>query len=92
MVDATVAIARAPQWLEDWGYTPPAETTVNAFVVMPSRIYATPANCTDKWKALYIMAMAPHTPRRLSCLWRGIAGMSVWWVWGATIRPRANGV
>ena len=63
VVDASGRDSRAPQWLEDWGYTPPAETTVNAFVGYTSRIYATPANYTNKWKALYIMAMAPHTPR-----------------------------
>jgi len=63
VVDASGRDSHAPQWLEEWGYTPPAETSVNAFVGYTSRIYRAPAHYTNQWKALYIMAMAPHTPR-----------------------------
>ena len=63
VVDASGRDSRAPQWLEEWGYTPPAETSVNAFIGYTTRIYRTPPHYTNQWKALYIMAMAPHTPR-----------------------------
>ena len=63
VVDASGRDSHAPEWLEEWGYTAPAETTVNAFVGYTTRIYRTPAHYTNDWKALYIMAMAPHTPR-----------------------------
>lgn len=63
VVDASGRDSHAPQWLEEWGYTPPAETAVNAFIGYTTRIYRAPDHYTSNWKALYIMAMAPHTPR-----------------------------
>ncbi len=63
VVDASGRSSHAPQWLEEWGYTQPAETTVNARVGYTTRIYRKPSYYTSDWKALYIMAMAPHTPR-----------------------------
>lgn len=63
VVDASGRNSRAPQWMEEWGYTQPAETAINARIGYTTRIYRKPSYYTSEWKALYIMAMAPHTPR-----------------------------
>jgi len=63
VVDASGRGSHAPQWLEEWGYVPPTETMVNAFTGYSTRIYRKPAYYTSEWKMLYMMTMAPHTPR-----------------------------
>lgn len=63
VVDASGRTSQAPTWLADLGYTPPQETTVNAFPGYSTRIYRPPANASRDWQAMYIMAMPPHTPR-----------------------------
>jgi flavin-dependent dehydrogenase len=63
VVDASGRDSRAPEWLSKWGYTPPAETTVNAFAGYSTRIYRGPANVIGDWKAMYVLAMAPNTQR-----------------------------
>lgn len=61
VVDASGRDSRAPRWLEALGYTPPAETTVNAFLRYASRYYARP-KALD-WKMLYMPASPPENPR-----------------------------
>lgn len=63
VVDASGRTSKAPHWLKEWGYTPPAETEINAFTGYATRIYRKPDDYTSKWKAVYMMAMAPQTPR-----------------------------
>lgn len=63
VVDAGGRTSKAPAWLKEWGFTPPAETEINAFTGYATRIYRKPDYYTSKWKAVYMMAMAPLTPR-----------------------------
>ncbi len=63
VVDASGRDSHAPEWLEGLGYTPPQETTINAFAGYSTRIYRKLANFADTWKSLYVMAMYPHSPR-----------------------------
>lgn len=63
VVDASGRSSQAPIWLVNLGYTPPQEAVVNAFPGYSTRIYRQPANRSADWQAMYIMAMAPHTPR-----------------------------
>ncbi|MFN8490686.1 MAG: FAD-dependent monooxygenase [Caldilineaceae bacterium] len=63
VVDASGRDSHALEWLAGLGYTPPQETTINAFVGYSTRIYRRPAAFADTWKLLYVMPMYPHTPR-----------------------------
>ena len=57
VVDASGRRSRAPEWLAALGYTPPRETTVDAFTGYASRIYRRPAGFQGSWKSLYVR---PH--------------------------------
>lgn len=63
VIDASGRDSHAPQWLASLGYTPPAETMVNAFPGYATRVFKRPANAPTTWKTLYIMAMAPNHSR-----------------------------
>ncbi len=54
VVDASGRNSRAAEWLADLGYTPPKETTVNAYTGYASRIYRRPAEFSEEWKILYV--------------------------------------
>jgi 2-polyprenyl-6-methoxyphenol hydroxylase-like FAD-dependent oxidoreductase len=53
IVDASGRQSRAPQWLQDLGFTAPLETTIDARLGYASRVYRAPAGA-DAWKALYL--------------------------------------
>lgn len=57
VVDASGRHSRASQWLSALGYTPPSETTVDAFAGYASRIYRRPDALQDSWKSFYVR---PH--------------------------------
>lgn len=57
VVDASGQRSQAPEWLAALGYTPPRETTVDAFAGYASRIYRRPAGFQGSWKSLYVR---PH--------------------------------
>lgn len=63
VVDASGRGSHAPQWLESLGYVPPVETTVNAFPGYTTRIFKRPANASETWKTLYVLATAPRHSR-----------------------------
>ncbi len=63
VIDASGRDSHAPRWLESLGYTAPAETMINAFPGYATRIFKRPANFTETWKGLYILAMAPNHSR-----------------------------
>ena len=54
VVDASGRQSQAPQWLRRLGYTPADELIVNTFVGYSTRVYQTPADFAEEWKALYI--------------------------------------
>jgi flavin-dependent dehydrogenase len=54
VVDAGGRQSQAPQWLQELGYTPAAELTVNTFVGYATRVYQKPADFNEEWKAMYI--------------------------------------
>jgi len=63
VVDASGRTSDAPRWLQDLGYTPPTETTVNSFPGYATRIYEVPAHFNERWKAAAIFPAAPHNTR-----------------------------
>ena len=54
VVDASGRQSQAPHWLQQLGYMPADELTVNAFVGYSTRVYQKPADFDEEWKALYI--------------------------------------
>jgi flavin-dependent dehydrogenase len=54
VVDASGRHSLAPQWLQNLGYVPPAELTINTFVGYATRLYQKPADFAEEWKAMYI--------------------------------------
>ncbi len=54
IVDASGRQSRTPQWLEELGYTPADELSVNTFLGYATRIYRKPENFAEGWKAMYI--------------------------------------
>ncbi|MEM7132386.1 MAG: 2-polyprenyl-6-methoxyphenol hydroxylase-like oxidoreductase [Chloroflexota bacterium] len=62
VVDASGRGSDMPKWLEEHGYTPPNEITVDAKGGYASRIYRRRSFGPD-WKMIYSMAEAPHQPR-----------------------------
>lgn len=63
VVDASGRGSQAAQWLAGLGYTPPAESVVNAFPGYASRLYRRPASFEANWKTLYIRPTPPHQTR-----------------------------
>ena len=63
VVDASGRGSRAPRWLEDAGFAPPPETTVNAFLGYASRFYRPPSDPSRWWKGMYVQAAPPDAPR-----------------------------
>jgi 2-polyprenyl-6-methoxyphenol hydroxylase-like FAD-dependent oxidoreductase len=54
VVDASGRQSQAPQWLQELGYTPADELTVNTFVGYSTRVYQKPTDFNEEWKAMYI--------------------------------------
>jgi 2-polyprenyl-6-methoxyphenol hydroxylase-like FAD-dependent oxidoreductase len=63
VVDASGRQSHAPQWLDELGYAPPAELTVNARLGYATRIYRRLDNQERPWQAMYIQPEAPDKPR-----------------------------
>lgn len=63
VVDASGRSSKAPQWLDQLGFTPPAEQAVNAFPGYATRLYEIPENFNKKWKTMYIMPSPPEVTR-----------------------------
>jgi 2-polyprenyl-6-methoxyphenol hydroxylase-like FAD-dependent oxidoreductase len=63
VVDASGRQSQAPHWLQELGYTPAAEFTINTFVGYATRIYQKPADFNEEWKALYIRPTVKTGPR-----------------------------
>lgn len=63
VVDASGRGSKAPQWLKALGYTPPAETVVDASPGYASRIYEIPPGFGADWKGVYIQASPPVRTR-----------------------------
>lgn len=66
VVDASGRHSRSPEWLASLGYTPPQETTINAFVGYASRLYKIPADFDETvagWKTMYIRPTPTESPR-----------------------------
>ncbi|HMR67081.1 MAG TPA: FAD-binding protein [Anaerolineae bacterium] len=62
VVDTSGRGSRAPQWLADLGYTPPAETTVDALAGYASRLYRRPADFDGSWKTMRVPRRQPDQP------------------------------
>jgi len=63
VVDASGRDSLAPQWLAGLGYSPPQETTVNAFAGYASRLYRRPPEGDKSWKTLYVRPTPAHSTR-----------------------------
>ena len=63
VVDASGRSSKAPEWLSQLGFQPPAEQTVNAFPGYSTRIYEIPEGVEHSWRTLYIMPNPPHISR-----------------------------
>jgi 2-polyprenyl-6-methoxyphenol hydroxylase-like FAD-dependent oxidoreductase len=63
VVDASGRDSNAPQWLADFGYSPPRESTINAFSGYASRVYRQPARPPVSWKTLYVRPSPPNSRR-----------------------------
>ncbi len=63
VVDASGRASRAPQWLRELGYTPPAETTINSLLGYASRWYHRPEEQSADRQGILINPRAPHQPR-----------------------------
>ncbi len=63
VVDASGRGSRTPQWLAGLGFTPPAETVIDAHLGYASRIYRRPDNAPTDWKCLYVQAAPPGRTR-----------------------------
>lgn len=63
IVDATGRASRAPRWLEDLGYEPPQETSVNAHIGYASRLYRIPEHFDGDWSAAYVQSAPPERKR-----------------------------
>ncbi len=63
VVDASGRASRAPEWLAELGYSPPPETTVDAFLGYASRAYAIPPGFAADWRGVYLQAKPPATAR-----------------------------
>ncbi|WAX82239.1 FAD-dependent oxidoreductase [Streptomyces sp. KMM 9044] len=58
VVDATGRGSRAPQWLAELGYEPPAETVTEAKTTYATALLAPPVGHVADWKSLLLMASA----------------------------------
>ncbi len=63
VVDASGRQSRAPRWLAELGYQPPAETTISSQLGYASRQYAIPAGFKTDWRMLVINAKPPGNAR-----------------------------
>ena len=63
VVDASGRQSRAPQWLAERGYQPPAETSINSLLGYASRQYAIPAGFKAGWRMLVLNAKPPGNAR-----------------------------
>ncbi len=62
VVDASGRGSHAPQWLEDFGLTPP-ETIVNPFLGYATRRYKQPQGFAANWKVMLISQEPPQNTR-----------------------------
>lgn len=62
VVDASGRDSQLPKWLEQLGYAPPVEVTVDAKAGYASRIYRRPNN-DRQWQVMYYLAEAPTQSR-----------------------------
>lgn len=67
VVDASGRHSPAPQWLEEWGYTPVEETVINAFLGYASRYYAIPADLQRDWHGVNVQG-GPEEKRRVGVI------------------------
>ncbi|WP_314225113.1 FAD-dependent oxidoreductase [Streptomyces zaehneri] len=63
VVDASGRGSRAPKWLAELGYEPPAETVADTRTAYATTLYAPPLGHVADWKSLMLMA-APGDPRQ----------------------------
>lgn len=56
VVDASGRGSRAPQWLAELGYEPPAESVADARTAYATTLYAPPVGHVADWKSLMFMA------------------------------------
>ncbi|MDQ0585859.1 FAD-dependent oxidoreductase [Streptomyces rishiriensis] len=58
VVDASGRGSRAPKWLAELGYEPPAESVADARTAYATTLYAPPVGHVADWKSLMLMASA----------------------------------
>lgn len=63
VVDASGRNSKAPQWLQDLGYTPPEEWSVDSLVGYATRCYERPAGADESWTTLYVQPTPPDGTR-----------------------------
>jgi pimeloyl-ACP methyl ester carboxylesterase/2-polyprenyl-6-methoxyphenol hydroxylase-like FAD-dependent oxidoreductase len=63
VVDASGRNSRAPEWLAELGYSPPAELTITPFLGYASCRYAIPADFDADWRVLFLQGQAPAIAR-----------------------------
>src|SRR5262249_52936025 len=55
--------SQVPQWMNDAGFEPPAETVVDGLLGYSSRLYERPPGEVRDWKAIFIQASPPRFNR-----------------------------
>lgn len=63
VIDASGRNSKAPQWLENLGYTPPEEWSVDSFVGYATRCYERPDDFAGSWTTLYVQPTPPDGTR-----------------------------
>jgi 2-polyprenyl-6-methoxyphenol hydroxylase-like FAD-dependent oxidoreductase len=63
LVDASGRNSRAPEWLAELGYVPPAEVKITPFLGYASCHYAIPAGFDADWRVLFLQGEAPAIAR-----------------------------
>ena len=63
IVDTTGRASRAPRWLTELGYEPPAETVVNAHIGYASRLFRIPEHFNADWTCSFVQSAPPEQKR-----------------------------
>jgi 2-polyprenyl-6-methoxyphenol hydroxylase-like FAD-dependent oxidoreductase len=63
VVDASGRRSQAPSWLQELGFAPPPETTINPFLGYATRRYREPEGFKSDWKVMLISHSPPNGKR-----------------------------
>lgn len=63
VIDASGRNSQTPKWIQEHGYKPPQETTINSFLGYATQWYKVPEDFQADWKAILISGRPPDNPR-----------------------------